>query len=69
LNKEEKLKNLKLNTLIFALILVALVLCYFLAGYFESIPVLGSIGIGTFVIFSVVLFWSLNKKPKQKGVV
>jgi hypothetical protein len=58
----------KQNTIIFAATMVALIFCFFEAGYLDHLPTLGSIGIGVFVVFSIFIYWLLNIKKAKTNL-
>ncbi len=56
---------MKAHTAVFLVVMVILVSCYIGAGYVDSFSTLSTVAMGVFILLCVILFWSLNKRPKN----
>ena len=60
------MKKLGMDTIVFVIIMTIIILLYLGGGFIFTLPTLGSIGIGSLLLFSIITFWFLHKKPKIK---
>ncbi|OGI70932.1 hypothetical protein A3B84_02215 [Candidatus Nomurabacteria bacterium RIFCSPHIGHO2_02_FULL_35_13] len=57
--------KVKASTIVFVIVMAVLFVCYIGAGYVTLFSTFSTMGMGVFVLLSIILFWSLNKRPKK----